>query len=170
MSDTEKAVFKVFINGSVDAVWREITKTDEPQGCFFDNWMETSEFRPGGKLRMLSKSKKYVGVVGEILEFEPKTRFGHTFKFTHYDDPPCRIFYELVPKESGVEFKMTIEDLPVGTKTAKDMIRGGDMITKALKAIVEEGRPGFGTRALYGMFRLLEPMTPKSCRSEKWPL
>ena len=170
MSETTKAVFKVFINGTVDAVWREITKTSEPQGCFFDNWMEVDRFEPGGKLRMLSRSKKYVGVIGEILAFEPKTRFGHTFKFTHYDDPPCKVFYELTAKEGGVEFTMTLEDVPVGTGTAKDMIRGGDMITKALKAIIENGRPAFGTRALYGMFRLLEPMTPKSCLVDNWPL
>jgi len=170
MSDPGRAVFRVFINGTVDAVWSEITKMDSPQGCFFNNWMEVDEFRPGGKLRMLSKSRKYVGVVGEILVFEPKTRFGHTFKFTHYEDPPCRVFYELTKKEGGVEFTMTLEDVPAGTKTAKDMMRGGDMITKTIKAIVEDGQPRFGTRALYRVFRLMEPLTPKSSLAGKWPL
>ena len=170
MSDSERAVFRVFIRGTVDDVWNEITKTDERQGCFFNNWMDVDEFKPGGKVRMRSSSRKYTGVVGEILEWEPKRRFGHTFKFTHYDDPPCRVFYELNPKEGGVEFTMTLEDVPSGTKTAKDMIRGGDFITKTLKAIVEKGRPPLGTRMLFGVFRMLEPMSPKSARSENWPL
>ena len=170
MSETRNAVFRVFINGSVDAVWREITKTDERQGCFFNNWMEVGEFRAGSQLRMRSSSRKYTGVVGEIIEWDPKQRFGHTFKFTHYDDPPCRIFYELIPKESGVEFTMTLEEVAVGTKTEKDMIRGGDFITKTLKDIVENGRPSIGTRILFGVFRMLEPISPKSTRSENWPL
>lgn len=170
MSETTKAVFNIFINGSVDAVWREITKQDEPQGCFFDNWMETDRMEEGGRMRMLSRSRKNVGVIGEIILWQPKTKFGHTFRFTHYDDPPCKVFYELTPKDGGVDFTMTLEDLPADTKTAKDMIRGGDMITKSLKAIVENGKPSLGTRALYGMFRLMEPMTPKECREENWPL
>ena len=50
------------------------------------------------------------------------------------------------------------------------MLQGGTMIVNALKAIVETGRPGFGTRMLYVLFDLLEPLSPASTKSENWPL
>ena len=40
-----------------------------------------------------------------------------------------------------------------------------------LKAIVETGRRSFGVRLLYNVvFPLTEPLSPKSTRSENWPL
>ena len=73
-TETEKAVFKVHIEGSIEAVWREITKTDELQQCFFNMRMHVDKFEPGGQLRMRSGNGKYTGVVGEILEFDPPHR------------------------------------------------------------------------------------------------
>ena len=32
------------------------------------------------------------------------------------------------------------------------------------------GRPAFGTRMLFGVFKLMAPMTPKKCLSENWPV
>lgn len=170
MSDTENAVFKVFIRGPIEKVWHEITKTDEVQQCFFNMRMHANRLEEGGEIRMRTKSGKYTGAVGEILVFDPPHHFGHTFRFTQYDDPPCKVFYDLEEIEGGTEFTMRLEDLPKGSKTAKDMLRGGPFITKTLKAIVETGRPSFGTRVLYGMFGLMEPMSPKTTRTENWPL
>jgi len=169
MAETTRVVSKVFIRGTIDAVWREITKTDELQGCFFNARMHIDGLRPGGKVQMRSADGKYTSVVGEILEFDPPRRFAHTFKFTQYDDPPCKVTYDLKEVEGGVEFSLTVDDMPVGTKTARDMTRGADFITKTLKSIVEEGRPSLGVRMLYGMFKVLGPvMTPKRCRTENW--
>ncbi|MCG8405350.1 MAG: SRPBCC domain-containing protein [Phycisphaerales bacterium] len=165
---TSTAVSKVFIRGSIEAVWREITKTDELQGCFFNARMHADDLRPGGKIQMRSADGKYTTVVGEILEFDPPHRFAHTFKFTQYDDPPCKVTYDLKEVEGGVEFTLTSEDIPVGTKTEKNMTRGADFIVKTLKAIIENGRPPFGVRMLYGMFKVLTPLTPKKCRTENW--
>lgn len=170
MTDTEKAVFRVHIKATAEAVWREITKTDEVQECFFNNWMDTDGLAPGGQIRMRSANRKYTGVVGEVLEFDPPRLFSHTFKFTHLDDPPCTVTYEIKPLDDGVEFTMTCDNIPKGTKTAKQMKQGGDMIVKVLKAIVETGKVPFGIRMMYGMFKLMEPFSPKSTRSENWPL
>lgn len=170
MTEKQKAVFKVFIRGTIQDVWREITKTDEPQGAFFNMQLHTDGLRPGGHMQMRSPNGKYTSVVGEVLEFEPPYRYAHTFRFTQYEDPPCTIRYELREMEGGVEFTMTLEDVPVGTKTAKEMIRGGDMIVKNLKSIVETGHPPLWVRMLYGMFKLMEPFSPKKTRSENWPL
>jgi uncharacterized protein YndB with AHSA1/START domain len=170
MPETEKAVFKVFIRGRIEDVWREITKTDEPQACMFNTQLHTSGLRPGGKMRMRTKSGKYTVVAGDILEFNPPRRYAHTFRFAQYDDPPCKVIYDLKEVEGGVEFTLTVEDMPAGTKTAKQMTQGGTMIVNTLKAVVETGRPSFGTRVLYKLFRVLEPLSPKSTRSEHWPL
>ena len=170
MSGTDRAVFKIFIKGTVDAVWREITKTDEPQGAMFNMQMHTPGFEVGNPVHMRTRNDKYTGMVGEITAWDPPRVFEHTLKFTQYDDPPATIRYELKPVEGGVEFTLIAGNVPQGTKTAKDLTRGGDMIVKTLKAIIETGKPSFGTRMMYVMFQLMEPFTPKKVRRENWPL
>ena len=168
VTSTEKAVFRIHIEGSIEAVWREITKTDEAQGCFFNMRLHTPGLAPGAPMRMRSKNGKYTGAIGEVLEFDPPHRYSHTFRFTQHDDPYCTVTYDLLEKGSGVEFTLTVDDLPVGTKTAGQMKQGGNMIVKSLKAIVETGKPPFGIRCLYVLFRILEPMTPKRCLTRNW--
>src|SRR5437868_12614241 len=157
MAEGEKAVFRVVIRGSIDDVWREITRTDEPQKCMFNMRLETDGLKPGGQIRMRSASGKTTGVVGEVLEFDPPHRYVHTFRFTQFDDPPCTVTHELKEVAGGVEYTLTHDNLPAGTKTAKQMNQGASLICKTLKAVVERGRPSLGVRLLYRLFRLLEP-------------
>lgn len=165
-----RARFSIFIRGSIDDVWHEITRTDAPIPAFFNARMDAPRLGPGARLAMRTPDGKYTAIVGEILEFDPPRRFAHTFRFTAYDDPPCRVCYELEEVEGGVQFTLTVTDLPAGTRTARQMQRGGTMIVKTLKRVVESGRPGLGTRLLYRLFDLLAPFTPKRCRSEHWPV
>lgn len=170
MGEGDKAIFRVLIHGSIDSVWREITKTDELQKCMFNMRLDTDGLKPGGQIRMRSPSGKYTGVVGEVLEFQPPFRYVHTFRFTQFDDPPCTVIHELKEVADGVEYTLTHENLPAGTKTAKQMNQGGPMICSTLKAIVERGQPSFGVRLLHVLFKVLEPLNPKKCRSENWPV
>ena len=170
MAETTRVVSKIFIRGSITDVWREITKTDQLQKAFFNMRMHRNGDKPGAKVQMRTGNGKYTAVVGEVLEFDPPRRFAHTFRFTQYDDPPCKVIYDLVEVQGGVEFTLTTDELAVGTKTAKDMTRGGDFICKTLKSIVETGRPPFGVRMLHVLFKLLAFTTPKKCRSENWSL
>ncbi len=170
MAETTRAVFRIVIRGTMQQVWREITKTDEPIESFFNNRMHTTGLRPGGKIAMRSPNGKWTGVVGEILEFDPPSRFAHTFKFTHLDDPPCKVIYDLKEVPEGVEFTLTVDDMPAGTKTAKQMQSGGKMIVSVLKHMVENGRPSFGTRLIFLLIKVMSPLSPKKCRSEHWPL
>lgn len=171
MPETLRFVAKVVIKGRVEDVWREITKTDEPQQAMFNAQMHTPGLRPGAPIQMRTPDNRYTSVVGEILEYDPPRRLAHTLKFTPYDDPYCKVVYELKPVAGGVEFTLISEDVPSGTRTAKDMARGGDFIANTLKAVVENGRPALGTRLLYRAFGLLGPlMTPKQCRVENWPI
>jgi len=163
---TEK--FSVFIRGSAQAVWDEITKTSEPQQAFFGSVMDVSGKAAGASFAMRSPNKKYTAVVGEVLVFDPPRRFSHTMKFTSYDDPHCTVTYDIADKDGGVEFTLTITDMPLGTKTAKSMKQGGPMICNTLKSIIETGRPGFGARMMLLMIRLMTPFTPKKCLTSNW--
>ncbi|MCB9844645.1 MAG: SRPBCC domain-containing protein [Phycisphaeraceae bacterium] len=161
-------MFSIHINGPVEAVWREITRTDAPIACFFNSRMDVKSLEPGSKLAMRTPNGKNTGVVGEILEFTPPTRFSHTFRFTNMDDPPCRVTYDLKAAGGGTEFTLTIDDLTPGTKSAKQMVQGAKLINNTLKSVIERGRPGLGTRLLFKMFALFP--APKRCRSEHWPV
>ena len=165
-----RAKFQIQIRGAIEEVWREITRTDAPIAAFFNSQMHVATLAPGSKMAMRSPDGRYTGVVGEILEFEPPRRFAHTFRFTAYDDSPCKVIYDLEEATGGTRFTLTIEDLPAGTKTAKQMMQGGTMICNTMKHVIETGRPSLGTRLLFLLFRVMQPMTPKTCRSEHWPV
>jgi uncharacterized protein YndB with AHSA1/START domain len=164
-----KAVFRVVIEGTIDQVWRELTKTDEVQQAMFNSRLHTPGLRPGSPICMRSPNGRYTSVVGNVIELERPVRYSHTFRFTSYDDPPCSIVYDLREVEGGVEFTLTILDLPVGTKTAKQMMSGGKMIVGTMKSVIETGRPSLGVRLLYVLFKAMEPMSPASAKSERWP-
>jgi uncharacterized protein YndB with AHSA1/START domain len=163
-------MFRVLIRGSLEDVWNEITRTDEPIAAFFNSRLDVGRIQAGSRLAMRSPDGKYTSVVGEILEVVPMKRFSHTFRFTNYDDPECKVIYDLEEVEGGVQFTLTIEDLPQGTKTAKQMVQGGKMIVNTLQSVIETGRPSFGIRMLYVLFKLMAPFSPKRCRSEHWPV
>lgn len=169
-SPKPQTVFRILIRGTVEQVWKEITRTDAPIACFFNSKMDVRSLSPGSKLAMRSPDGRYTGVVGEILEFDPPRRFSHTFKFTNFNDPPCTVVYSLDPVPDGVEFTLEILNLPDGTKSGKQMIQGSTMIVKTLKAVIETGKPALGTRLLFGLFKYLQFLTPKRSLSENWPI
>jgi len=165
-----RAKFRVFIKGTVESVWAEITRTDKPIPAFFGSKLDAPSLTPGSTMAMRTNSGKYTGVVGEIVEFDPPRVFAHTFKFTNLDDPPCIVRYELEAKDGGTIFTMTLSELTEGTKSAKQMMSGGTLICNTLKAVIETGKPKLGGRMLLLIIRLVEPITPKRCLSEHWPV
>ena len=173
MAEGQKAVFRIVINGSMEAVYRELTKTGEPQGAVFNSMLTlgagTGLVR-GRKMQMRTVSGKYAVVRGEVVEADPPRRFAHTHQFTAHGDPFCTVVYELKKIDAGVEVTLTVENIPAGTKTANEMMKGGDFILKNLKSIVETGRPPFATRVMYAMFGALEFVLPAKSKSENWPL
>ena len=170
MSANTRLVSKIVIAGSQQAIWRELTKQGEPQAAVFNAWLHARSLAPGNAVQMRTASGDKVIVVGEVLEFDPPNRFAHTFRFTQYDDPPCTVVYELRPVEGGVEVSLTVENLPVGTKTGKSMDSGSRSILETLKAVVEQGRPKLGTRLMYALLDRMEFLLPKRCDAKHWPL
>ena len=63
-----------------------------------------------------------------------------------------------------------VKNLPLGTRSAKEMHGGARMILEMLEAVVEDGRPKFGTRVMYWMFGKMGFVLPARTRAEHWPL
>ena len=166
----EKAVFRIVINGSQQAIFDEITRTDRPLGAIYNAVLHTTGLRPGGRFQMRTGTGKHVIVDGDVLECDPPNRFVHTHRFTQHDDPVCRVAYDLRPVAGGIEVTMTVEDIPVGTKTAKSMMQGGPFILGNLKSLVERGKLPLGTRLMYLMMDNMEFVLPARTKTENWPL
>jgi hypothetical protein len=172
VADPRKAVFRIVIDGTMEAVFRELTKAGEPQGAVFNAVLTLDQpgLVRGRKMQMRTGSGKHAIVVGEVVEHEAPTRFAHTHRFTMFDDPVCTVIYDLRKVEGGVEVTLTVENIPEGTSTEKEMMKGGDLILGTLKTIVEAGRPPLGTRIKYWAFGALESALPAKTKSENWPL
>lgn len=170
-TEVTEHVSRVVIRAPIQKVWDLLTTEGEVLPHFFGSVMHTSDgLKPGSQLRMRTPDSRYTGVVGEILECSPPHRFSHTFRFTNLDDPECRVTYELKEVEGGVELTLLSEQIPVGTKTAKQMMQGGPFITDVVRSISETGRPSFSKRLILRMIRMMSFATPAACRTENWPL
>ena len=169
MTGPKKGVYSIVINAPIERVWREITKTDELINCFFGSWLDTPGLQPGAPIRMRTPSKKYTGVVGEVLEFDPPNRFKHTFKFTQLDEAPVEVTYQLSETEGGTEVSLIHEHVIPGTKTQKYMDGGVKFILNTLKADAEDKPHSFNSRFILLMCRITEPLAKKIARSENWP-
>ena len=165
----ETAYYRVVIRAPIHKVWAELTRTDTVLPFFFNGVCRTPGLAVGAPMRMQSKDGRNTSVAGEVLEFDPPHRYAHTFKFTNLDDPPCVVRYELKEVAEGTEFTLITENVPLGTKTEKYMISGGDFITENLKAVLETGKPTPGGRFALFMMGLFAPFTPKQSRTENWP-
>ena len=171
MSEREKRIARVIIKAPIETVWAELIKTNRPQPFFFGSECRTpSTLEEGAPVRMTSPNGKYVSVAGNVTIFEPPFRYGHTFKFTNLDDPPCHVTYELREVPEGTEFSLITEGTVPGTKTEKSMAQGETFITQNLKAFIETGKPTFGGGMILGMIKLMTPFSPKQCRVENWPM
>src|SRR4051812_39802750 len=113
---SEVAVFRIYIKADIQRVWRELTKQGEAQGAVFNAWLHAAaDLRAGMPMQMRTGTGKHVIVDGTVEVFDPPYRFVHTHRFTQFDDPVCRVSYELAPVGDGVEVTLRVLGMPAGT-------------------------------------------------------
>lgn len=178
MAETETAVFSTHIDATKEAVWAEITRTDQPQDAMYHTVLHTTGLRPGAQYQMRTPDGRYVNAIGELLEYDPPTRLKQTVRFVRYDDPPVTVTYDIEDApEGGVDLTITVEDIPVGTKTGNGWKGSGgiDWVGMTLKNVVEDGQAPLSTRVMYKFFDVFAPViaplaTPKQTKVEHWPM
>ncbi len=152
-------------------MWSTLVATDKALPFFFGSICQTVDgLKPGAKYRMVHPNKKIAMVVGEVLAFDPPHIYAHTFQMTNIDEPPCKVTYALVEKDSGTEFSLTIENAIEGGKLIKEMAGAQGFIGSNLKSICETGKPAF-TGRMVGLLGPIFGMLAKAPqRIENWPL
>ena len=165
-----KQVSQITINAPIQEVWDALTKEGEVLPFFFGSVLHTTKLAPGAPIRMRTPNGKYTGVVGDVLELDPPNKYSMTFKFTNFNDAVCKVTHELREIDGVTEYTLTSEDVPVGTKTEKNMKQGGQIITTTLKSCVETGKPTSMARFIMVMGKLFGFMSPKQSLSSNWPM
>ena len=57
MADKDRAVYRIVIAGSQEAIFRELTATDRPLPAVFNSRMHTTGMRRGGRMQMRTVSR-----------------------------------------------------------------------------------------------------------------
>lgn len=173
MAETETHMFAVQIDASKEAVWRELTKTDEPNDAFWHTVLHTTGLQPGSTYQTRTPDGRYVNAIGEILECDPPNRLKQTMRFVRLDDPPVTVTYDLTDADQGgVDLTVVVEGVVPDSKSGKSWggSGGAEFVAKTIKQLVEDGRAPLSIRAMYRFFDLIGPLgNPKRTRVEHWP-
>ncbi len=164
-------VNRTFIKAPIETVWSTLVATDKALPFFFGSMCQTRDgLKPGASYRMVHPNKKVVMVVGEVIAFEPPRIYSHTFQMTNIDEPPCKVTYELLEKDGGTEFSLTIENAIEGGKLFKEMAGAQGFIGGNLKALCETGKPAFTGRMVGLLSPIFGLLAKKPQKIENWPL
>ncbi len=162
---------RTLIKAPIETVWSTLVATDKALPFFFGSICQTKDgLKPGAQYRMVHPNKKVAMVVGEVIDFDPPRLYSHTFRMTNIDEPPCKVTYELVEKDGGTDFTLTIEGALEGGKLIKEMAGAQGFIGSNLKSICETGKPAFTGRMVGVLSPVFGMLAKKSQRIENWPL
>lgn len=162
---------RTLINAPIDTVWSTLVATDKALPFFFGSICQTVDgLKPGARYRMVHPNHKVAMVVGEVIAFDPPHTYAHTFQMTNIDEPPCKVTYQLLEKDGGTEFTLTIEGALEGGKLIKEMAGAQGFIGGNLKALCETGRPAFTGRMVGLLSPIFGMFAKKGQRIENWPL
>ena len=162
---------RTFIAAPIDTVWSTLVATDQALPFFFGSICQTKNgLAAGASYRMVHPSKKFAMVVGEVIAFDPPHIYSHTFQMTNIDEPPSKVTYELIEKDGGTQFSLTIENAIEGGKLIKEMTGAQGFIGANLKALCETGSPAFTGRMVALLSPIFGLIAKKHQRIENWPL
>ena len=161
----EDVVFSIDIETSVEAAWRELTKTGEVQYPMFNAVLET-DWKPDSPMYYYKPDRTRIFVVGRVVEIEPERRFVHTYRFTDLDDSETLVTWEFEEISSGVRVTLTHSRFTDQAATHKRVGGGWKMILNTLKSILETGKKPLGVRMMYGLMGALDFVQPKKTLTE----
>lgn len=162
----EDRVFSVEIRAPVQAVWDEITKLGTVQVPMMNTVLET-DFTPGSRLRYYSPDRKYVLVIGEVVECSPPHKFAHTYVMTDLGEAPTLVTWELHEIPNGVRVTVTHSQFSAKSAKTHKRVKGGwAFILENLKVLMEQGDVPFKTKFQYGLFGMMMWMLPKRSRAD----
>lgn len=161
----EDVVFSIDIDATVEAAWHELTKVGEVQYPMFNAVLET-DWSPGSPMYYYKPDRSRIFVVGKVVEVDPPKRFVHTYRFTDLDESDSLVTWDFEQIPTGVRVTVTHGQWTDQDKTHKRVGRGWKMILKTVKAVLEDRKPPFMVRAMYGMMGALDFMNPPKSLSE----
>ena len=151
-------IHSIHIRAPRQKVWDELTRTDAVLPFYFETSLD-AEWKPGGRFRFYGHGRDWIH--GEVVEFSPISRFVHTFRFTHLDEPPQKVVFELAEEDGGTRVTVRHESLAMAPQHAKSVKGGWPHILKNLKAILERGKLPLATRLQYTLMKVMMPFAPK---------
>lgn len=136
-------LYDVYIRATPERVWEAITSGEVTRHWFHGTRL-TGDLRVGGKIRYVGDDDS-VAVEGEVLEYEPPSRFVHTWisdwgpEFAQ--DAPSRVAWEITPMGETTLLRMTHDGFEGETATYRSISQGWAPILSSLKSLLETGAP-----------------------------
>ena len=159
-------VLSIHIAVPVQRVWDEITKIGHVQRPLYNTVLDT-ELRPGAPLRYYSPDRKYVFIVGEVVEVEPPHRFSHTYRFTTWKSGgPTLVTWELKEEAGGCRVTVTHSGWTDEHDKPEKVAAGWNEILGLLKRELETGHLPLRTRVMYRLMGWFSFLLPKRARAD----
>ena len=165
-----RAVYKVLIAGTREEVYRELTRTDRPLRAWPNARLHTPGLEAEARMQLRTATGEHTLADGIVLAHDPPRRFSHTVCYTRFRDPAFIVTYELREARIDVELTLTLEELPLGTRTARQALREAAHLVKDLKHVVENGAPDAMGRVRHIWASLMEFSLPADMLAERWPM
>jgi uncharacterized protein YndB with AHSA1/START domain len=127
-----------YIFAPYDTVWTAVTRPDQ-QGEWYVAPCLDFGWEPGERVAWGKLSKPVIE--GTLTEWNPATRFAHTFSFTNLDEPESLVEWDVTAcgEVVWIEVKHYFdEDAP---QTQAIITDGWTLVLARLKTLLETGRP-----------------------------
>jgi len=134
-----------YIRAPLEEVWRALTDPAE-----VDLWhicqVRIFETVQGGRIELTRDGVPTI--IGRITDFEPTTRLGYTFRFTHRnDEPETLVLLELSTTDTLCRVKVTHMGFPSVNKTYHDVAGCWPVMLSGIQDLLERRHPRTRSRA-----------------------
>ncbi len=135
-------VYKAYINGAMEEVWKAITDPDQTVKYFYGTRVD-STWEVGSAINYLNPDGSLASE-GHIISIDEPKRLEFTFQALWDDEliaeGPAREVWALAEINGMVELTIELYDVKEGSKTLDDFANGFPYIVSGLKSLVETGQ------------------------------